>query len=189
MQRISVFVLILLLFLGLAGNTLSQEVNCDFDRQYPSVENARDAVNLRSDWLCAQAELQYILDFTKPSPSVQADAHILLGIVYFNIQPDSASRYKLAKQEFEEAFKAYPDWNGKLDPSGPELEALLIEIKDDDSLRVSSKGKRWYQKRWVQIVGAALVVGTVAAILIGGDGDGPKEEPMPDFPSPPEGSQ
>jgi hypothetical protein len=102
----------------------SLSAGCNYNKQIPAVESARRSLKTLN-YPCAEAELLDLLSQDSIPVDVQADAHILLGTVYFHMTQDSILRRLRVTKEFENAFQLDHKWSGTLDPNPPGLQELL----------------------------------------------------------------
>ncbi|GAB4323696.1 MAG: hypothetical protein Kow0074_16160 [Candidatus Zixiibacteriota bacterium] len=189
-----------LLSLSRVTNTaLAQSPECSFDRDHPSIDNARTSFQI-FDFKCAEEELQAVLQQESLSVEQKANAHMLLAAVYYEMFQDESQRRAKILAQFKEAFKSYREWRGELDIQSPEFRKLMEEARASVEAEVEqpqtpvitrepvatpeSKGGG---KKWLLIgLGAAVVVGGVALAAGGGGGDnGGGTTSLPDFPDHP----
>lgn len=187
----------------------AQQVNCPFDRENPSIDNARMQFKV-TNYTCAEEELNALLAQESLDLKTKADAHVLLAQVYYAKLRDSEDMEKKVVAEFVAAFRAYKNWKGDLDIQSSEFVALMKMAQDqiaaeeadkegtsidlaseqvpsEEGAGLEAKKKPWYKKWYVLGLGA-VVVGS-AALMIGGSGGGDNGETpttdLPDFPSVP----
>jgi len=114
------------LFWGIlfSGAVNAQESECTYDRNAPSVENAR--ISLKSlDYKCAEAELNDFLGRSTLSLEEKADALVLLGSVYYAMK----ERREKVLDQLVAAFRLYRSWRGELDITSSEFMDLMAEAK------------------------------------------------------------
>lgn len=185
----------------------AQTPECTYDKQNPSIENAR--YNFRiTNYDCAELELNDLLAIDTVSLQTKADAHILLAAVYYaKVRNDDEKRSRVVEQ-FVAAFKAFRDWRGELDIKSPEFLAFMNEAKElvnkqeealsaveeqvprptiESSLQppTGDQKKPWYKRWWVLGLGVGVVAVAVAVAAGGGDDGEEAPSDLPGFPPPP----
>ena len=191
----------------------AQTPECPFDKDNPTIENARYNFNI-TNYACAELELQALL--AKPDLELQtkADAHVLLASVYYAKIRNDEEKRNMVIEQFVEAFKAFRNWRGDLDiqsdeflammeeaqtlvdeqgeegePAIEEVEGQVTEDVDGTPVTVVEQDKKkgpWYKQWWAIGLGVGLVA--TAVVVATGGGDDPVEEEdntLPDFPDPP----
>jgi len=178
---------------------------CDYDASTPNLMSAREALN-SLNYMCAERELKDMLGSGAITPQGRAEAHILLGTVYFLMMIGDEERQEDAvRSEFVEAFRAYYEWAGSLEYDIPRLNELLSEARqqvkqeraaalaaeqaviDTAAATRTSDGKLW-KRWWVWAAATAVTVGGVALLAGGGSGGG-SDSPasaIPAYPEPPQ---
>jgi hypothetical protein len=193
----------------LPGLVFGQPAECDYDRNNPSLENARKNF-LALNYVCAEQEINDFLALEGISIEERADAHVLLAEVYYARGRDVSEKKEKVIAQFVAAFEAYRQWRGELNIRSPEFmammkeaqdlvdkeaaeEAAVVEEKPEEVVpaevpeKEEKKGKPWYTKWWAIGLGVGIVVGG-AVLLAGGGGDdggGGAVDTLPYFPPPP----
>jgi len=188
----------------------AQTTDCPFDKENPSIDNARYNFKI-TNYDCAELELQALL--AKPDLDLQdkADAHVLLASVYYAKIRNDEEKRNVVVEELVSAFTAFRNWRGDLDISSPEFLAMMeeaqalvdqkadaegeaagqIEGQEDEApvtvIKPEKKKKgAWYKQWWAIGLGVGLVATTVV-LVAGGGGDEPvpEDNTLPGFPDPP----
>jgi len=194
----------------LPGLILGQSSDCSYDRNNPTLENARKSF-LALNYKCAEEEISKLLENESIDIQSKADAHILMAEVYYaKVRNNSEKKEKVIGQ-FIAAFNAYREWRGELNIKSPEFMAMMKEAQDmvdkgETEAKVETeaepkpvkveitekktpeKGEKkgpWYTKWWAIGLGVGVVVGGVILIAGGGDDEETELEPLPPFPDPP----
>ena len=179
----------------------AQEVTCESDSRPPTIGSARASLSALN-YPCAEKELVRFLAMETVTLEQKADAHLLLGTIYYlMLVSDTEQRRQRAKQQFLDACRAYCEWRGGYDDITQGLEYDLPELRDvlqearlevvcpeppADTAAVVKKGKS--KLKWILAAAGVVAVGTVVALASGGD-DGasePVDRTVPDFPDPPQ---
>jgi hypothetical protein len=192
--------------LVLPGLVKAQEPECTYNREKPTLENARLLFKI-TDYRCAEQELQDLLKSDSLDLKTKADAHVLLAAVYYAQLHDQEEKESKVLAEFVAAFQAFREWRGELDIKSEDFEALMEEAKvqvdqqateeaqtaAQDSVTTAQppitdtwsattaqeQKKPWYKKWWVIGLGVGVVAAGVAVAAGGGGGDdgGGDEQP------------
>ncbi|MFZ5979294.1 MAG: hypothetical protein ACOYVF_01555, partial [Candidatus Zixiibacteriota bacterium] len=98
----SILLAIMLLFCCIPGSGFGQKLVCDYDRNHPTVENAR--VNFKSlKYKCAQQELQDLLEDETINLETRANAHVLMAAVYYALIKDDEEKKQKTIDQFKKA--------------------------------------------------------------------------------------
>ncbi len=197
-------VLLLMGSLVLPEPLLAQEVDCIYDTAAPSVESARRAFN-QAYLQCAKKELLDLLESPLAPVSEQANAHILLGTIYYiELQGEGDRLREAVFEQLLQAFRVFPACLGELPISAPDLTVWRDEARETaaeerrleqeraeaarrDSLFALSEKKTGRKKLWLYVAGGvALAAVTVLALSGGGDDGGQTGWSIPDYPDPPQ---
>ncbi len=191
---------------------LAQAPPCNYDKQAPSLDNARK--NFKTlNYKCAEAELNDLLKNENLALEEKSNAHILLAAVYYAMLKDDSEKRSMVMTQFKAAFKAYRDWKGELDIKSPEFVEMMKEaqvqvdtetpvpdttaqkqvVADTTQKQVtpvvaSKEGKKsWYKQWWAIALGVGVVAGGIALAAGGGGGETtpPVLDTLPSFPNPP----
>jgi hypothetical protein len=212
----TVVILALLVYLQalvLPGIVQAQTADCPFDKENPTIANARYNFKI-TNYDCAELELKTLLANETLELETKADAHVLLASVYYAKVRDNEQKREMVIGQFVAAFKAFRAWQGDLDVQSPEFlemmeqaqelvdqegdEAAVTEEVDEQVVEqevdgapvtVITEDKKkgpWYKQWWAIGLGVGLVA-TAVVVAGGGGDDGGEEpgEPLPDFPDPP----
>lgn len=107
---------------------MAEETECDYDRNKPSLDNARKNF-LALNYDCAEQELNDLLAKGTLETEDKADAHVLLAEVYYaKVRNDQEKRQKVIEQ-FVAAFDAYRQWKGELNIKSPEFMAMMKDAQ------------------------------------------------------------
>ncbi|UCD62550.1 MAG: hypothetical protein JSW34_07210 [Candidatus Zixiibacteriota bacterium] len=210
----AIFVLLVFLqALVLPEFVQAQTPECPFDKDNPSIENARYNFKI-TNYDCAEVELKTLLADENLDLQIKADAHVLLAAVYYAKIRDDEQKQDLVIEQFVAAFKAFRNWRGDLDIKSPEFVAMMEQAqvlvdKQDDALEaatdkvkeelpdeeaeevvqvvpVSGDGKKpWYKQWWAIGLGVGLVAGAVVLAAGGGGDEAPPDNDLPGFPPTP----
>ncbi len=203
-------VLLLMIFLHsmmLPGLVLGQTADCKYDRNNPTLENARKNF-LALNYECAEQEINDFLKTEGLDIQKKADAHILLAEVYYaKVRNDSEKKEKVIEQ-FVAAFKAYREWRGELnitssefmnmmkeaqdmvDQGKTEPEPVKIEVPEKTTPEQPTEKKKgaWYKQWWAISLGVGVVVGGIILLTGGGNEEAPLDT-LAYFPPPPAGKK
>jgi hypothetical protein len=131
LRKIVLFSPVLFIFvlaLVSSGSIWAQESECVYDKNAPSLDNAR--LNFKSlKYRCAESEMLDRLRMKDLSLEEKADAHVLLAAVYFAMLRDDGARRAKVLEQFMAAYQFYADWKGELDISSAEFAGLMAEAK------------------------------------------------------------
>jgi len=184
---------------------LGQSADCQYDRDKPSLENARKNF-LALNYVCAEQEINDLLNTEGLNIQTKADAHVLLAEVYYAKVRNDSEKKEMVIEQFVAAFKAYRDWRGELNITSPEFmnmmkeaqdmvdegvtepEPVKIEVPEEkktESTEEKEKGA-WYKQWWAIGLGVGVVAGAVI-LLAGGDDDETPPDTLASFPPPPAG--
>ncbi len=181
----------------------SQVVECRFDKNSPSIENAKKSW----DWLddkCAKEELRAFLAIDTVTQNNKAEAHILLGTILYMGAQNIDSVKKDVLDEFIIAYRLNPEWKGTLEYKDSELQKLLnealIKVRDEmvrleeDTEEIDTlppitplfrkkKGLPPKKIYWALSLAAVLAAGTYMLFLEDGT---PQNATIPEIPTPPD---
>lgn len=198
--------LLLLMYLQstlIVSGVLAQGMDCGYDSASPDLEHARQSFKALN-YLCAEQEINDLLNNPNIDLELKANAHVLMAAVYYAKVRDTREKEKAVVDEFARAFRAYQDWQGDLDIKSSEFAAMMEKAKlmvEDEvaakaaepvveekpqevpAVQEQKKGKPLYTKWWAIVLGVGLVAGVVA--LAGGGGGGASDNTLPDFPDTP----
>ncbi len=200
-RRPTVCLVLMSFFLAVAGPAplSSQEAPCVYNRQSPSLANARNTLNTL-DYRCAENEIADYLTLPSISAKNRADAHFLLGYVYYIQNPEYSEP---VVQEFSKIYRSDTQWDessaaGTLSvPLNPTLRELLRKAQEQTPpvlrdtvttvpVTLPKKGGSWYTKWWAIAGGGGLIAGSVVLARGGGNcGVGPSNDTIPYFPTTP----
>jgi len=191
----------------------AQEITCPFDKENPTIDNARYNFKI-TNYDCAELELQTLLATPDLDLQAKADAHVLLASVYYAKIRDDEEKRNLVVEELVSAFTAFRNWRGDLDISSPEFLTMMeqaqalvdqkgdleeevkdeavtkVEEQDDEApvtvITPEKKKGPWYKQWWAIGLGVGLVATTVVLVAGGGDDEPePVDNTLPGFPDPP----
>jgi hypothetical protein len=107
---------------------LAQNVDCPYDKDNPSLDNAR--ISFKSlNYRCAEQEIHDLLMLEDISIEDKADAHVLLAAVYYAMLKNDTEKRNRVIEQFKAAFEAYRDWRGELDISSTEFIEMMNEAQ------------------------------------------------------------
>lgn len=192
----------------------AQTPECPFDKDNPTIENARYNFKI-TNYACAELELQALLANPELELQTKADAHVLLASVYYAKIRNEEEKRNMVIEQFVAAFQAFRNWRGDLDiqseeflammeeaqtlvdeqgeagePAVEEVEGQVTEDVDGTPVTVVEQDKKkgpWYKQWWAIGLGVGLVA-TAVVVAAGGGGDDeppPEDETLPGFPDPP----
>jgi len=191
--------------------TWAQAPDCQYDREIPSLQNARSSFQVFS-FRCAELELLDLLKSKTLPLETKAGAHMLLAAVYYEMLRDDADKRAKVLEQFKAAFHAFRNWRGPLDIQSQDFTDMMDRARRDvegetasspakgskppardtvvmtrrPDTQTKSKGKGWYKKWWVMALGVGVVGAAVFVIA------SPKDQPdktLPGFPPPPGGKR
>lgn len=189
----------------LPGLIFGQSSDCSYDRNNPTLENARKNF-LALNYECAEQEINKLLENESIHIQAKADAHVLLAEVYYAKVRNNTEKKEKVVGQFIAAFKSYREWRGELNITSPEFMAMMkeaqdmvdegktepepvkVEIAEKKTPETGEKKGAWYTKWWAIGLGVGVVVGGVI-LLTGGDDEETELEPLPGFPDPPPGKR
>jgi hypothetical protein len=106
----------------------AEEPECDYDRNNPTLENARKNF-LALNYGCAEQELNDLLKDSNLDTEEKADVHVLLAEVYYAKVRNSQEKKQKVMEQFVAAFDAYRQWKGELNIKSPEFMAMMKEAQ------------------------------------------------------------
>jgi len=194
--------MVVLYFSSSPNLCFSADSGCRFDRENPSIDNARQAYRMFDD-ICAIEELQVFINSSGHTREAYADAYILLATIHYYSLTDDKEKNETVGNEFLEAFRADPNLQKVPEDEDPGLQRLFEDARaryaaessevvvadstaaltDESMKEEGKKSGAWYKKWWAIGLGAGIVGGVVAAVAGGGSDSSPTT--IPEIPQPP----
>ncbi|HWR82118.1 MAG TPA: hypothetical protein VN285_02325 [Candidatus Deferrimicrobium sp.] len=158
----------------------AQRVDCSYDPKTPSLESARKSLK-SLHYPCAEQELRDFLAVNTISPALRAEAHILLGTIYYYSADNIMQERDRVLKEFIDALRAQPDVKHDLDTDTSDLATLFKEarntIREENRQKQLAEQKRVgemyaeYEKqhkknRLFKIATGALILGATTGALV-----------------------
>ncbi len=136
-KSITVVICLLIFWIALmSSESRAQSPSCVYDRNTPSVENARLTFQILK-FKCAELELIDVLQASSLSPENKCQANFLLAAVYYAMIKDETDKRDKVLEQFRAAFNTDRDWQGELDIKSDKFTALMEEARK----QVSESGK------------------------------------------------
>lgn len=113
----------------LAAPLPAQESGCTYDKNAPSLDNAR--LNFKSlNYRCSELELLDLLKVNSLTLQERADVYVLLAAVYYAMLGDDENKRRdKVVEQFTAAFRAYREWKGSLEITSSDFAELMEEAK------------------------------------------------------------
>lgn len=165
--------------IGIMGPAAYAQTPDSCSTAYAEAEQAYYAANFEE----AVEALQSCLNRSGVRDSVRARAYRLLAFVHLGRNEENAARLAV-----ESLIDLRPTYLPDPARDRPDFVALVREVKASREPSVTEtsqeSGRRWL--RWVAGGLGAAALGTTAALVLGGDGDGNDPQPLPPPSVPPQ---
>lgn len=103
-SRVVISIIFIVPLLLIPANSPGQTPDCDYDKNAPSMEHARNSFKALNH-ICAEAEIIDFINAKAPNLKSKADAHVLLAAVYYGMLKDSQSKRVKVVEQFKQAFR------------------------------------------------------------------------------------